>query len=151
MRSGRTRMRRCWRRWRPRAWAPTWCRAGNIAAPAPPGGRARRSASRAAARPPRRWRRRGLGAGVGAGGRARRARAAGVAGEKIVFSGVGKTAAEMALALEGGIGQFNLESLSEAEMLSDVALSLGRRAPAAFRVNPDVPSGSHAKISTGAA
>jgi diaminopimelate decarboxylase len=93
----------------------------------------------------------GLGADVVSGGEYRRARAGGVAGENIVFSGVGKTAAEMALALEGGIGQFNLESLPEAEMLSDVALSLGRRAPVAFRVNPDVPSGSHAKISTGAA
>ena len=93
----------------------------------------------------------GLGADVVSGGEYRRARAGGIAGEDIVFSGVGKTAAEMALALEGGIGQFNLESLPEAEMLSEVALSLGRRAPAAFRVNPDVPSGSHAKISTGAA
>ncbi|HZG47173.1 MAG TPA: diaminopimelate decarboxylase [Allosphingosinicella sp.] len=93
----------------------------------------------------------GLGADVVSGGEYRRARAAGIAGEKIVFSGVGKTAAEMALALEGGIGQFNLESFPEAEMLSEVALGLGRRAPAAFRVNPDVASGSHAKISTGAA
>jgi diaminopimelate decarboxylase len=93
----------------------------------------------------------GLGADVVSAGEYRRARAAGIAGEKIVFSGVGKTAAEMALALEGGIGQFNLESLPEAEMLSEVALRLGVRAPVAFRVNPDVASGSHAKISTGAA
>lgn len=93
----------------------------------------------------------GLGADVVSGGEYRRARAAGIAPEKIVFSGVGKTAAEMRLALEGGLCQFNLESLPEAEMLSEVALSMGRKAPVAFRVNPDVAAGSHAKISTGAA
>lgn len=93
----------------------------------------------------------GLGADVVSGGEYRRARAAGVAADRIVFSGVGKTAAEMALALDGGLCQFNLESLPEAEMLSDVALSMGRKAPAAFRVNPDVDAGTHAKISTGAA
>ena len=93
----------------------------------------------------------GLGADVVSGGEYRRARAAGIAGDRIVFSGVGKTAAEMALALEGGLCQFNLESLPEAEMLSGVARSMGRRAPVAFRVNPDVDAGSHAKISTGAA
>jgi diaminopimelate decarboxylase len=93
----------------------------------------------------------GLGADVVSIGEYRRARAAGIAADKIVFSGVGKTAAEMAAALEGGLCQFNLESLAEAEMLSEVALAMGRRAPAAFRVNPDVDSGSHAKISTGAA
>jgi diaminopimelate decarboxylase len=92
-----------------------------------------------------------VGADVVSGGEYRRARAAGIPGDRIVFSGVGKTAAEMALALEGGIGQFNLESLPEAEMLSQVALSLGRTASVAFRVNPDVDAGSHAKISTGAA
>jgi diaminopimelate decarboxylase len=93
----------------------------------------------------------GVGADVVSAGEYHRARAAGILGEKIVFSGVGKTAAEMAAALEGGIEQFNLESLPEAEMLSQVALSLGRTAPVAFRVNPDVDAGSHAKISTGAA
>nr|WP_295372502.1 diaminopimelate decarboxylase [uncultured Sphingosinicella sp.] len=93
----------------------------------------------------------GLGADVVSGGEYRRARAAGVAAEKIVFSGVGKTAAEMAVALEGGLCQFNLESVPEAEMLSEVAQSMGRVAPVAFRVNPDVEAGSHAKISTGAA
>jgi diaminopimelate decarboxylase len=92
----------------------------------------------------------GLGADVVSGGEYRRARAAGIPGEKIVFSGVGKTAGEMRLALEGGVCQFNLESLAEAELLSDVASSLGRPAPAAFRVNPDVEAGTHAKISTGA-
>lgn len=93
----------------------------------------------------------GLGADVVSGGEYRRARAAGIAPEKIVFSGVGKTAAEMALALDGGLCQFNLESVPEAELLSEVALAMGRRAPVALRVNPDVEAGSHAKISTGAA
>jgi diaminopimelate decarboxylase len=95
--------------------------------------------------------RQGLGADVVSSGEYRRARAAGVDAAKIVFSGVGKTAAEMALALEGGLCQFNLESVAEAEMLSQVAVSLGRTAPVGFRVNPDVEAGSHAKISTGAA
>jgi len=93
----------------------------------------------------------GLGADVVSGGEYRRARAAGIAPDKIVFSGVGKTAAEMALALEGGLYQFNLESVPEAEMLSAVALAMGRAAPVALRVNPDVEAGTHAKISTGAA
>lgn len=93
----------------------------------------------------------GLGADVVSGGEYRRARAAGIAADRIVFSGVGKTAAEMALALEGGLCQFNLESLPEAELLSEVAVSMGRTAPVAFRINPDVEAGSHAKISTGAA
>ena len=93
----------------------------------------------------------GLGADVVSGGEYRRARAAGIAGEKIVFSGVGKTEDEMRLALDGGIYQFNLESFAEAEMLSKVATEMGRAAPAGFRVNPDVAAGGHAKISTGAA
>jgi len=93
----------------------------------------------------------GLGADVVSGGEYRRARAAGIEAGKIVFSGVGKTAAELALALEGGLCQFNLESVAEADMLSEIALSMGRTAPVGFRVNPDVAAGSHAKISTGAA
>ena len=93
----------------------------------------------------------GLGADVVSGGEYRRARAAGIDADKIVFSGVGKTEAEMRLALEGGLCQFNLESLPEAEMLSEVALSMGRTAPVAFRVNPDVEAGGHKKITTGAA
>ncbi|WP_324749438.1 diaminopimelate decarboxylase [Sphingomonas sp. LY54] len=93
----------------------------------------------------------GLGADVVSGGEYRRARAAGIAPEKIVFSGVGKTADEMRLALAGGLCQFNLESFAEAEMLSEVAASMGLTAPVAFRVNPDVDAGTHAKISTGAA
>jgi diaminopimelate decarboxylase len=91
----------------------------------------------------------GLGADVVSGGELMRARAAGVAADKIVFSGVGKTAEEMALALKEGIFQFNLESEPEAEMLSEVATSLGIEAPVAFRINPDVDAGTHAKISTG--
>ena len=93
----------------------------------------------------------GLGADVVSGGEYRRAAAARIPADKIVFSGVGKTEAEMRLALEGGLYQFNLESLSEAEMLSGVASSMGVTAPAAFRVNPDVGAGGHAKITTGAA
>jgi diaminopimelate decarboxylase len=93
----------------------------------------------------------GLGGDVVSGGEYRRARAAGIPADTIVFSGVGKTAAEMRLALEGGLCQFNLESVPEAEMLSEVARSMGMTAPVALRVNPDVQAGTHAKISTGAA
>ena len=93
----------------------------------------------------------GLGADVVSGGEYRRARAAGVPPHKIVFSGVGKTEAEMQLALEGGLFQFNVESVAEAEMLSVVATGMGRTAPIGFRVNPDVAAGGHAKITTGAA
>ncbi len=95
--------------------------------------------------------REGLGGDVVSGGEYRRARAAGIAADRIVFSGVGKTEAEMRLALEGGLCQFNLESVAEAEMLSGVAVAMGKTAPVGFRVNPDVEAGSHAKISTGAA
>jgi diaminopimelate decarboxylase len=93
----------------------------------------------------------GLGADVVSGGEYRRAVAAGVAPDRIVFSGVGKTEEEMRLALDGGLYQFNHESVAEAEMLSTVAAGMGRDAPVGFRVNPDVAAGSHAKISTGAA
>src|SRR3546814_4595569 len=94
--------------------------------------------------------REGLGADVVSGDEYARARAAGTDANKIVFSGVGKTADEMKRALAGGLCQFNLESIEEARMLSDVARSLGQKAPAAFRINPDVEAGSHAQISTGA-
>lgn len=93
----------------------------------------------------------GLGADVVSGGEYKRALGAGVSPEKIVFSGVGKTADEMRLALEGGLFQFNVESLAEAEMLSSVASGLGRTAPIGFRINPDVAAGGHAKITTGSA
>jgi diaminopimelate decarboxylase len=92
-----------------------------------------------------------LGADIVSGGEFVRARAAGIAADKIVFAGVGKTRDEMRLALEAGICQFNLESAAEAEMLSEVAVAAGRAAPVGFRVNPDVEPGTHAKISTGAA
>ena len=78
-----------------------------------------------------------------------RARAAGVPGERIVFSGVGKTPAEMRQALEGGIRQFNVESEPELEALSAVASALGLEAPITLRVNPDVDAGTHEKIATG--
>ncbi len=91
----------------------------------------------------------GAGMDVVSGGEYARARAAGVAGEKVVFSGVAKTAEEMRLALTGGIRQFNVESEPELEALSAVAVALGREAPVALRVNPDVDAHTHAKISTG--
>lgn len=78
-----------------------------------------------------------------------RAKAAGVSGDKIVFSGVAKTREEMKTALEGGIRQFNVESEPEMEVLSEVALSLGKVAPVTVRVNPDVDAKTHAKIATG--
>ena len=93
----------------------------------------------------------GMGADVVSGGEYRRAIAAGVDPARIVFSGVGKTEEEMRLALQGGLFQFNVESLAEAEMLSAVAVSLGLTAPVGFRVNPDVGAGGHAKITTGSA
>jgi diaminopimelate decarboxylase len=70
-------------------------------------------------------------------------------GERIVFSGVGKTAEEMRLALEGGIRQFNVESEPELEVLSAVASSMGKTAPITVRVNPDVDARTHEKIATG--
>ncbi|GAW35939.1 diaminopimelate decarboxylase [Roseovarius sp. A-2] len=93
----------------------------------------------------------GLGAGmdVVSGGEYLRARAAGVPGERIVFSGVGKTRDEMRLALEGGIRQFNVESEPEMRALSEEAVSLGVVAPITVRVNPDVDAKTHAKIATG--
>jgi len=91
----------------------------------------------------------GLGADVVSGGELRRALAAGIAREKIVFSGVGKTADEMRFALEVGIHQFNVESDRELLLLNDVAREMNQRAPIALRVNPDVDAETHAKISTG--
>ena len=93
----------------------------------------------------------GLGAGmdVVSGGEYARAIAAGVPGERIVFSGVGKTREEMRAALIGGIRQFNVESEPEMRALSEVAVSLGKVAPITIRVNPDVDARTHAKIATG--
>jgi len=92
-----------------------------------------------------------LGAGVDvvSAGEYLKARAAGIPGERIVFSGVGKTRDEMRVALSGGIRQFNVESEPEMAALNDVALSLGVRAPVSVRVNPDVDAKTHAKIATG--
>ncbi|MDO9638920.1 MAG: diaminopimelate decarboxylase [Pseudotabrizicola sp.] len=91
----------------------------------------------------------GAGMDVVSGGEYRRARAAGVPGERIVFSGVGKTREEMRLALTGGIRQFNVESEPEMRALSEVAVSLGVVAPITIRVNPDVDAKTHEKIATG--
>ncbi|KCV81151.1 diaminopimelate decarboxylase [Actibacterium atlanticum] len=93
----------------------------------------------------------GLGAGVDvvSGGEYARARAAGFDGDKIVFSGVGKTHEEMRAALTGGIRQFNLESEPEMRRLNKVALELGVVAPVTVRVNPDVDAKTHEKIATG--
>ncbi|SIT78250.1 diaminopimelate decarboxylase [Pontibaca methylaminivorans] len=93
----------------------------------------------------------GAGMDVVSQGEYLRARAAGVPGERIVFSGVGKTADEMRVALAGGIRQFNLESEPEMEALNAVALEMGKVAPVTVRVNPDVDARTHAKISTGKA
>lgn len=91
----------------------------------------------------------GAGMDVVSGGEYLRAKAAGVPGDKIVFSGVGKTADEMRLALEGGIRQFNVESEPEMVALDAVARSLGKVAPITLRINPDVDAKTHAKIATG--
>ena len=91
----------------------------------------------------------GAGMDVVSEGELRRARAAGVPGEKIIFSGVGKTRAEMNLGLDEGILCFNVESEPELEALSAVAAARGATAPIAIRVNPDVDAHTHAKISTG--
>ncbi len=78
-----------------------------------------------------------------------KARAAGIPGDRIVFSGVGKTRAEMKMALEDGIRQFNVESEPEMAALNEVALSVGKIAPITIRLNPDVDAKTHEKIATG--
>lgn len=93
----------------------------------------------------------GYGADVVSGGELKRALAAGMKPEDIVFSGVGKTRGELQLGLDEGIGQFNLELEEEGEVLADLAHAQGKTAPAVLRVNPDVDAGTHAKISTGKA
>jgi diaminopimelate decarboxylase len=95
--------------------------------------------------------REGAGADIVSGGELKRALAAGVPAAKIVFAGVGKTEDEMRAALAAGILQFNVESEPELRTLSEVAASMGRRAPVALRVNPDVDAKTHAKITTGKA
>ncbi len=91
----------------------------------------------------------GAGMDVVSAGEYLRAKAAGIPSDRIVFSGVGKTADEMRLALEGGIRQFNVESEPEMVVLDQVAQSLGVVAPITVRVNPDVDAKTHAKIATG--
>nr|WP_321249295.1 diaminopimelate decarboxylase [uncultured Ruegeria sp.] len=91
----------------------------------------------------------GAGMDVVSGGEYLRAKAAGVPGDRIVFSGVGKTADEIRTALTGGIRQFNVESEPEMEVINAVALELGVVAPITVRVNPDVDAKTHAKIATG--
>lgn len=92
-----------------------------------------------------------LGAGfdIVSGGELSRVLAAGGSAGKVVFSGVGKSVAEMEQALTAGIRCFNVESAAELERLNEVARRLGRRAPIAFRVNPDVDPKTHPYISTG--
>ncbi|MFN3583300.1 diaminopimelate decarboxylase [Phenylobacterium sp.] len=93
----------------------------------------------------------GAGADVVSEGEIRRALAAGVPPERIVFSGVGKTEAEVAFALKAGVAEINVESEPELDLVNRVAQDLGVRAEIAIRVNPDVEAGGHAKISTGKA
>ncbi|SOC43713.1 diaminopimelate decarboxylase [Rhizobium subbaraonis] len=91
----------------------------------------------------------GAGMDVVSEGELRRALAAGVPAERIMFSGVGKTPREMDLALEAGIYCFNVESESELEVLNARAVKAGKKAHVSFRINPDVDARTHAKISTG--
>ncbi len=93
----------------------------------------------------------GAGADTVSEGEIRRALAAGIPGDRIIFSGVGKTRRELAFALSVGVGQINVESEPELNLLADVAAAACQRAKIVIRVNPDVGAGGHAKISTGKA
>src|SRR5437588_8974742 len=93
----------------------------------------------------------GAGADVVSGGELRRARLAGIAPEKIMFSGIGKTPAELALAIDEGILCINVESEAELALLSSIAAGRGRTARVSIRVNPDIDPKTHAKIATGKA
>jgi diaminopimelate decarboxylase len=93
----------------------------------------------------------GAGADVVSIGELRAAMAAGIPASRIVYSGVGKTRAELAAALAAGVFQINAESAEEIAMISAVAATTGHTAPVALRVNPDVDAGTHAKITTGKA
>lgn len=91
----------------------------------------------------------GAGADVVSGGELARALRAGIPAARIIFSGVGKTAGEIREALAAGIGQINVESAEELAMVSALATGMGREAPVALRVNPDIDAGTHPKITTG--
>lgn len=91
----------------------------------------------------------GAGADTVSEGEIRRALAAGIPGERIVFSGVGKTRREIAFALQTGVAEINVESEPELDLIAQVAANMGVKAKVAFRVNPDVAAGGHAKIATG--
>lgn len=91
----------------------------------------------------------GAGADVVSGGELKRALVGRIPGEKIVFSGIAKTGVEMAAALDAGVLQINVESEPELQLLNQVALQKGVRAPVALRVNPDVDAQTHEKITTG--
>ncbi len=91
----------------------------------------------------------GAGADVVSGGELARALKAGIAPNRIVFSGVGKTRDEIAAAIDAGILQFNVESAPELHVIDAIAREKNKRAPIALRVNPDVAAGGHEKISTG--
>jgi diaminopimelate decarboxylase len=95
--------------------------------------------------------REGFGADVVSGGEMARALAAGMPAADIVFSGVGKTEAELVMGLEKDIGQFNIESEEEGIELAELAAARGKVARCALRVNPDIDAGTHEKISTGKA
>jgi diaminopimelate decarboxylase len=91
----------------------------------------------------------GAGADVVSGGELKRARLAGIPAKKIMFSGIGKTARELALALDENILCVNVESEPELELLSEIAVAKGRRMDISVRVNPDIDAKTHAKIATG--
>ncbi|HBJ94795.1 MAG TPA: diaminopimelate decarboxylase, partial [Hyphomonadaceae bacterium] len=93
----------------------------------------------------------GSGADVVSGGEMKRAMAAGIPANRIVFSGVAKSRTDILDALEAGIHQFNVESLPELHRISELASANGYTADIAFRINPHVEAGGHANISTGGA
>ena len=89
------------------------------------------------------------GADVVSLGELKRSLKSGISGDRIVFSGVGKTSEEMSFALDANILQFNIESIPELKMLSEIASTKGKKAPIAIRINPDINAGGHKNISTG--
>ena len=93
----------------------------------------------------------GLGADIVSGGELAKALRAGIPGDRVVFSGVGKTREEIRVALEEGVRSLNVESLAELDVVADEARALGRPVPIAIRVNPDVAPETHAYVSTGSA